>query len=206
MKQSIFLTGQHFGSWLVLGESPARGYNRMWLCRCELCGTEKDVYQCALRNGTSKSCVCKNGRKETHGLSQSPEYKIWSCIYTRCFNKRFRAFHRYGGRGITMCDRWRTFTNFLEDMGPRPSPDHSIDRFPNNDGNYEPGNCRWATQTEQANNRHSSHFLECDGERHTMSEWSRIVGVKVGTIRSRIYREGWSIKDALSTPTRPMNP
>lgn len=84
---------------------------------------------------------------------QTPEYKAWASMKARCSNSKRHNYHRYGGRGICVCERWLKFENFLADMGPRPSPSHSLDRYPNNDGNYEPGNCRWATRVEQAGNR-----------------------------------------------------
>lgn len=156
--RKLDLAGQRYGRWTVLrpAEPLRRGHSR-WLCRCA-CGTEAVVHTSGLRSGVSKSCGCfGKGRikqtKTTHGGSGLPEYSIWLGIRARCLRPTCKAYEYYGGRGICLCDRWLDFSNFLGDMGQRPSPQHSIDRFPNPNGNYEPGNCRWATKTQQANNR-----------------------------------------------------
>lgn len=127
-----------------------------WLCRCD-CGAESVAYAGNLRSGKTKSCGCNqnNGASgRTHGLSDSaPEYKTWAGIKRRCFNKNDKAYPAYGGSGITVCDRWSTsFEAFFSDMGPKPGPEYSIDRIDGTRG-YEPGNCRWATDTQQARNR-----------------------------------------------------
>jgi hypothetical protein len=148
--------GTRFGRYVVIGnaENSASGETR-WLCRCD-CGTVKIVQRGDLRNGHTRSCGCL--RREiasvnsmTHGHSRSSEYAIWRGMFTRTTKTSSESFHNYGGRGIAVCDRWRKFENFLADMGSRPSRRHSIDRI-NNDGNYEPGNCRWATPSQQSRN------------------------------------------------------
>jgi hypothetical protein len=159
------LSGQRFGRWLVVKYSHTAGGHVRWVCRCD-CGTEKIVRGSYLSEGSSRSCRCLIREKLAHlatkhgqatnarGNNPSPEYRAWASMINRCERPTYRGFHRYGGRGITICDRWRSsFESFFEDMGKRPSGDHSLDRFPNNDGNYEPGNCRWATRKEQAANR-----------------------------------------------------
>ena len=127
----------------------------VWQCRCD-CGKYCDRSQRNLRNGRTTSCGCKRmailtGGKPYHGKASSRTYRIWSGMQSRCFNPRVKEYKYYGGRGITVCERWRDFRLFLQDMGEIP-PGLSIDRI-NNDGNYEPGNCKWSTAKEQANNR-----------------------------------------------------
>lgn len=116
----------------------------------------------------------------------------------RCTCPTHHAYASYGGRGISVCDRWSEYLSFLADMGRRPSPQHSIDRIDNN-GNYEPGNCRWATASEQRNNCRQNHVLEFNGRRMTMKQWADVVGLRLGTISERL-RRGWSVEDALTKP------
>ncbi len=144
------LTGKTFGKWYVISLSPAKNGNYFYLCRCE-CGIEKEIQASRLRHGRSKSCNSCS-LYTTHGMSYTGAYKTWMAMNHRCYNKKQDNYKNYGGRGITICDRWKySIMNFLEDMGNRPEG-LSIDRI-NNDGNYEPSNCRWATPKEQSNNR-----------------------------------------------------
>ncbi len=154
------LTGQRFGCLLVVAGAARGRYGLAWSCLCD-CGNAKVVHGRDLRGGHTRSCGCLqrdriSELRTTHaatigGLSLT--YKVWKSVKRRCFCETDAAYPRYGGRGITMCERWRnSFENFLADMGERPSRAHSIDRYPNNDGSYEPGNCRWATAKEQSRN------------------------------------------------------
>jgi len=128
---------------------------------------------------------------------RSPEYRAWTMMKTRCYNANNHKYPAYGGRGIEVCDRWRgSFETFLEDMGPRPGKGYSIDRI-DNDSNYEPSNCRWATASQQASNRGSTRWIEVKGERRTLQEWAAMLGAHSQTIADRITR-GWSIEDAVS--------
>lgn len=116
----------------------------------------------------------------------------------RCMNQRCREYPRYGGRGITVCERWNiSFAAFFADIGPRPSSQHSLDRYPDNDGNYEMGNVRWATKSEQARNRHSSRLITWQGETLTLAAWSERTRLKAGTIAQRL-KKGWAIDRALT--------
>lgn len=127
---------------------------------------------------------------------------MWHDMIHRCYNANNVSYQRYGGRGITVCDRWReSVYAFLDDMGPRPSEKHSIDRYPNNDGNYEPGNCRWATQQEQIDNSSVPRLILFRGVTRSVSCWSRALGIDHRTLFKRLS-SGWSIEDALTLPVR----
>jgi hypothetical protein len=140
------------------------------------------------------------GKRVQWAIGSTPEYQAWASARKRCFNPRDPSYPRYGGRGITMCERWNSFEVFLEDMGARPGPGYSIDRI-NNDGNYEPSNCRWATGREQGGNKSSNRVIEWRGERRTVSDWARHVGLHVYTLTQRLDAD-WDVERALTTPSR----
>ena len=199
------LIGKRFGSWTLLhdaGNTRDGKYDRYVICRCD-CGAEKLLYWPNVKFGKSKSCGCA-GRVATtkaatrHGGVGTPEYRTWSSMLTRCGNPKCQQYPNYGGRGITVCERWRYFDNFREDLGLRPTPNHSLDRIDPN-GNYEPSNCRWATQKEQANNLRKSRFIEFNGRRQTLAQWSNELGIGQSTLFLRI-RAGWPIERALTEP------
>ncbi len=129
--------------------------------------------------------MAKNNGNTIHG-SRSPEYRTWSGMLQRCKNKKYTKYHLYGGRGITVCERWHKFDNFLVDMGPRPEG-LTLDRIDNN-GNYEPGNCRWATKKQQARNMRPNIVLTVNGETKLLVEWAEQKGICFNTMRERIYR------------------
>lgn len=140
-----------------------------------------------------------------HGLSYTPEYRAWQQMRLRCLDPEHAAFADYGGRGITVCDRWRDDpTAFLADVGPKPSPKHEIDRI-DNDRGYEPGNVRWATRKENDRNRRSSRLLTFRGETHALAEWCERLGLPRDTVRKRL-EGGWPVEEALTTPVRPKAP
>lgn len=130
------------------------------------------------------------------------EHNSWRAMHERCTNPRYRKFGLYGGRGIRVCDRWVSFREFLKDMGRKPSPSHSIDRI-DNDGNYEPGNCRWATHKEQIQNSSIVRRLTANGKTMCISDWSKETGLTLATIVHRL-RRGWSEEKALSVPQKSM--
>lgn len=202
-KKRIDLTGQRFGRLVVLARSaPDANSNARWSCMCD-CGTARVVYGQSLGNGATQSCGClakEPGRRQTHGASSSNDYKSWAAMVQRCTNPNNHKWPRYGGRGITVCERWRDYENFLADMGPRPSG-MTLDRYPNNDGNYEPGNCRWATPTQQQNNTSFNKFVTVEGERLTYAQAARKSLLNRATIRDRISR-GWDAERAFTTPAR----
>lgn len=181
--------------------------NRRFECRCD-CGNRVTTLGCSLKSGRTRSCGClqkdmsrKHGHTCSNGvIKRSRTYLAWRSAIDRCHNKNHRWYPWYGGRGIFVCERWRKFENFLEDMGEVP-PKHSLDRHPNNDGNYEPGNCRWATQSQQLSNTRRTVFLTVDGVKMSVTEWAQKTGICRETLYGRI-RKGWSDEMVVKTPLR----
>jgi hypothetical protein len=175
---------------------------RRILCRC-VCGVEKEYDLAPVIKGVVKSCSCKRSelcrRPLTHGMSHSKEWYAWKDMLRRCSDPGAVGWKNYGGRGIKVCRRWMGaggFDRFLADMGPPPSPKHTIDRM-NNDGPYDPSNCQWATRRQQAQNSRRVREVSWKGRKLCIAEWSRLTGIKAQTIISRLDR-GWSIDRALA--------
>jgi hypothetical protein len=195
----------------IVGVSASR--KRLVQCRCE-CGNTKTINISQFRSGVIRSCGCllqetarKNmkrvrhlgeGNRLRHGQTDTPEYYIWRTMKGRCLNPNNSHFRRYGGRGITIADRWRLFDHFFADMGKRPSPRHQLDRI-DNDGPYAPENCRWATPKQQGNNRSTNVKITHDGETLTMAEWARRKGMNRMLLFQRL-KKGWTVEKALNTP------
>lgn len=201
------------GRLTFLGEirSGGEGVGKLGHYRCD-CGVEKWVRVSLVRAELTQSCGCLLRERAleantTHGKCKTPEYIIWRLMIQRCSDPGSTAFSNYGGRGIVVCDRWRIgedgkhgFLCFLGDMGPRPSPEHSIDRIDVN-ADYEPSNCRWATPEMQSNNTRRNRFIAFNGETRTVAQWERALGFAEGTVKRRLLL-GWSERDALTEPVR----
>ena len=179
------LSGLKFGRWTVLEHVKISRRPAHWLCVCE-CGTKRVLNGHNLRSGITKSCGCAPRKKRTHGKCKTPEYRVWASMIGRCSYEGDTNFKKYGARGIRVCARWRhDFAAFLSDMGLRPTPKHSIDRIDTN-GDYEPGNCRWATMKEQARNTRSNRLITFRGETRCLIEWSEILGMYRKKISRRL--------------------
>jgi hypothetical protein len=160
------------------------------------------MYGGDLRSGKTKSCGCLKREavpplSRTHGQSLTPLYRRWWGVIQRTTNANVPAYRHYGGRGIGVCERWTSFENFAADMGPTFSPELTLERI-DVDGNYEPGNCRWATWTEQGRNRRNNRFLEFHGHTKPVSEWCELLGLKFSTVAQRLDRLGWPVERALT--------
>lgn len=194
-----------FVRWTVVAraENTPGGQSR-WLCRC-LCGREKVVTGSVLTRGKSTSCGCLKreaniARSTKHGHATdgiSPTYHSWSGMINRCTHPTHKNYNRYGGRGISVCERWMTFSNFLADMGEKPAGT-SIERE-RNSGNYEPGNCVWASPTTQARNRTSNRLLTFAEQTKTIAGWAEELALPYSTLEYRL-RAGWSDQEAIETP------
>lgn len=203
----INLSGKKFGRLTVKSHKETRFSSlgkrvQYWRCICD-CGNERTIQGNNLKSGAQVSCGCfksenTSKRNTTHGLSSSPIYRVWSEMLQRCKTKTCKGYKNYGGRGICVCDRWLKFQNFHSDMWPSWKSGLTIERI-NNDGNYEPSNCRWATKLEQANNTRKNRKLTCNGITKTLAQWSRFIGGKHGLVDYRL-KSGWSVKDAVTTP------
>lgn len=203
------LTDQKFGRLYVL--FPVRfgkRYKVKWACVCD-CGNGISVEGGGLRRGTG-SCGCLQKEKarqsglanHRHGLTGTHTWYTWQSMKSRCLYRGNIDYWNYGGRGIIVCERWLTFENFYADMGERPEG-QTIDRI-NMDGNYEPGNCRWATHKQQANNKRSNRFLTHNGQTMTINQWAKIINISSQGLGGR-FKRGWSTEKALTTKKRKEN-
>lgn len=200
--KAVDLSGRIFGRLTVdcYTGRVAKNKHRLWQCTCS-CGVTTIVSGSSLTSGNTRSCGCLHRDTITeHGASTrnriTSDFRRWQAMISRCRNPLSPTYHRYGGRGITVCDRWvSSFTNFANDMGPCPDG-KSLDRIDNNAG-YSPENCRWADRFQQAQNTRLNHDICFKGETHCLSEWARRIGVPYSRLRKRI-ESGWPIDLAMT--------
>jgi hypothetical protein len=197
--------GDQHGKWTVLHRIIDDEGSERWMCRCE-CGTEAPVHHSNLMSGRSTACRVHpriKNRLYPKTARGTIEWVRWSAMKNRCLNPTEPSYRYYGARGITVCDRWLGkqdgFLHFLADMGPIPSKSYSIERKDNN-GNYEPGNCKWATQKEQARNKRTTVKVTVGEETHCISEWAEIRGISRDVIYKRIRDCGWDPVRAITQP------
>lgn len=205
------LAGQVFYKLTVVGLAPRKPGVRkiLWYCSCQ-CGNTTIVSTGSLRGGSTRSCGClmrqaaaKTGKiqgikNKIHGQTDSPTWSSWKSMLFRCSNRKSKGSRYYVDRGISVCDRWLVYNNFVADMGNRPSLEHTLDRINNNNG-YFPGNCRWSLPKDQCRNRRSNVILEHNGVRMCISAWTELKGYKRHVIKDRLA-DGWSVADAIETP------
>lgn len=198
MSRIVDLVGQKYGRLTVIKLLSGGKQGARWLCQCS-CGNTTTALSKSLKDSKSRSCGCLRNEvasthHTTHGLTDSPVYDVWTSMMQRCTNPNNPNFLHYGGRGIDVCERWKSFENFFTDMGHKPK-DLSLDRIDVNDG-YSPSNCRWATNKEQGRNTRRNTFIEYNGKSRCLSEWSEITGIHKGTLLYRL-RVGWPLGRAL---------
>jgi hypothetical protein len=191
------LLGRRFGKLRVLSVNGAFAQ-----CVCD-CGVQRKVWRCNLSGGNTTSCGCSRNKRGSDGLSGHPLYWIWVGMLDRCYEKTHSSYKDYGGRGIRVCERWRKSCRaFIEDVGPRPAG-LTLDRV-NNEGNYEPDNCRWATREEQNNNTRKNTVLRMRGRSQTVAQWSREFGIEPAVFYSR-RKLGWPTDRCFSaSPYKPL--
>jgi hypothetical protein len=204
MRAKIDLTGKKFGRLTVVSEHGRTRKNSVtWDCVCD-CGNRKIVIGYDLRSGNTSSCGCfqregASRRRKTHGMTGTKTYRAWEDMKKRCYNKNNKRYKTYGGRGIMVCERWHNFDNFLSDMG-ESEVGMSIERI-DNDKNYEPGNCKWASRQEQMRNTTRTRNIEFNGKVQCVSAWASELGVDPDTLLARL-KYGWSIEKTMTTPVR----
>lgn len=205
----IDLIGKKFGRLLVIKRAfPNICKKAIWICRCD-CGKESVAIGVDLRNGHTRSCGCLasevvSKRNTKHGMSGDAEHVTWKNMTQRATNKNHPQFKDYGGRGITVCERWSVFENFFADMGKKPGKGYSIERIENDLG-YSKENCKWATRAEQNNNCRTSRLITFNGKTKNVVTWASDIGMNHGTLKSRL-RSGWPIEKALTTPSQRKQP
>lgn len=202
MPWKIDITGQRFGRLVAIAPLKSTSQGVRWECICD-CGQRASVLTKKLRNGHTKSCGCLQATVHvTHGRTRTPEYRAWQSMLARCDDPNGVMWHRYGGRGIKVCDRWRVFENFFADVGPKPGKGYSLDRI-DNDGDYCPSNVRWATKIEQDTNRSTNIYYTYKGVTGTVAQIKERLKLKLpmSTLTSRQYYR-WPTDDLFGAPPR----
>lgn len=204
MGNKLELTGMRFGELTVTALCEMRKGSSFWECICD-CGNIYIAKGASLTTKHTTSCMqCSQKRagksRAKHGMLYSPAYHSWHGMLQRCGNPNASFYAYYGGRGITVCEEWKTFVGFYRDMGDRPQGT-TLDRIDSN-GNYCKGNCKWSTKKEQGNNRGNNHYLTFEGKTQTLKQWADEKGIEFETLRGRIDVNGWTIEKALTTPVR----
>lgn len=195
------LAGKKFGKLTAIRQTGKVGSYRLWLCKCD-CGNTTEVKSSNLNSGRTRSCGCLCDGNPTHGMRRSKEYSVWVGIKQRCLNPKIKSYKDYGANGVTICDEWKdSFEAFISHVGKCPSESHTIDRI-DSSGNYEPGNCRWATRTEQNRNRKNTVYLDVDGEKVALPVLAEKHGLTAKTLWARLFSFGWSLDKALSHKTK----
>lgn len=198
------MTGRKFGRLTVLRFSHMIGKHSYWVCRCE-CGNSHTTRSDSLKSGAVKSCGCLNQEAKVikHGLSRTKIYHVWAAMKNRCTNPNDRNYHHYGGRGIQICDDWlnnfETFYKWAISNGYREGLE--IDRI-DNEGNYEPGNCKWVSRKDQCNNRRVNRKITFNGKTQTITQWAKETGINENTLYARIVRFNWTLEKALTSPAK----
>lgn len=204
-KFALDLTGQRFTRLVVLSRQGTKNNQAKWLCQCD-CGQQKEVSGNHLRSEFVRSCGCllqetSAARFRSHGKTKTRVYRAWKAMRQRCSNPaNEKNWKDYGGRGIRVCERWQSFENFYADMGDPPEGT-SLDRIDFN-GNYEPSNCRWATDMEQARNKRNNVLITYRGETRSLIEWSEHLDLNYRNLVTRLTTHKWSVERTLETPTR----
>lgn len=205
------LTGQKFGRLSVVQYAGRQGRKSTWLCRCECGNWSTNIVTWTLTAGVTTSCGCFSKEKLAegrnylhngvirHGMAKTRVYNIWRGILQRCNNPKASKYDNYGGRGIKVCERWRKFENFYEDMGD-PLENQTIERI-DSDKDYSPENCKWATYAEQNRNTKNNNKITLNGKTQCLTDWCKEYGIKITTVLGRIERN-WIVEEALKTPTK----
>jgi hypothetical protein len=200
-KSNQDISGKTFDRLIALYFSRKIKNRSFWRCKCS-CGNEKDINIYSLLNGNAKSCGClrretmvKNRQKPTHGKARTKTYRGWLAMLMRCNNPNSTHYHNYGGRGITICDKWLKFEGFYEDMGEKPFKEATLDRIDNN-GNYCKENCRWATRKQQCRNKRSNRIIEFNGKSQCLQDWADELGINKHILKERL--NAWDVERAFT--------